>query len=96
MYSQRRTMTLDWVLPTLTMRDKKGDTIIESSYSNAALFRSIIKYLEKLRKDGEIDEDTFNKLLHHCVAYFVEKNISDIFENILKNKPYLNCFLESL
>ncbi len=66
------------------------------THDHVEYFQSLIKYLVKLRRDGDIDNDTFEGLVCQSAANFVESEISQRIDIVLENKISLDNILELL
>ncbi len=81
MYLQRHKKQFELIMP-----HGSGMTFIPSTYDYAESFQSLVKYLVKLRRDGDIDNDTFEGLVRQSAANFVEAEISERIDMIFGNK----------
>ncbi|CAN2041921.1 conserved hypothetical protein [Candidatus Magnetomoraceae bacterium gMMP-15] len=59
-------------------------------------FQNLVKYLLKLRRDGDINDDTFEAFVCQAAANFVEAEISERIDMVFEDKISLNNLLEIL
>ena len=67
-----------------------------ADYDHAENFRNLVAYLARLKRNGDIDDDTFDKLVRQSAATFVETEISDRIGNLLGSRRSLERLLEIL
>jgi hypothetical protein len=78
------------------LRFSTGMKFIPSTRDHVEGFQNVIKYLVKLRRDGDIDDETFNGLVKQAAAAFVETEISDRVDRVLEDKLSIGNFMEFL
>ena len=66
------------------------------THNHVDSFNNLLKYLVRLHRDGEIDNETFAELVRHAAATFVQSEISERVEQALEGKISINRLLESL
>ena len=91
MYSQRHKMPFVSIIP-----HRSGVKYVSTTHDHVEAFQSLGKYLVKLRRDGDIDNDTFEGLVRQAAATFVETEISERIDRVLENKISLDRLLELL
>jgi hypothetical protein len=69
---------------------------LPNSHNHVEAFQTIVKYLVKLRRDGDIDNDTFEGLVKQTASNFVETEISERIDRVLESKISLDRLLELL
>jgi len=60
------------------------------SHNRREFFQNIIKYLLRLRENGDIKDDTFDYFVKKITAEFIEIELSERINKILKNKTLFN------
>ncbi len=91
MCSQRHKAPFASILP-----QGSGVQVIPTTHDHVEVFQSLVKYLVKLRRDGDIDKDTFEGLVRQAAATFVETEISERIDRVLESKISFERLLELL
>ena len=91
MYLQRHKTPFVSIIPHGT-----GVKLVSTTHDHVEAFQSLVKYLVKLRRDGDVDNDTFEELVRQAAAAFVETEISERIDKVLENKISLDRLLELL
>ena len=91
MYLQRHRKQFVSIMP-----HSRGLKFAPMTHDHVESFQSLVKYLVKLRRDGDIDNDTFESLVRQSAANFVENEISERIDMVLENKISLDNILELL
>ncbi|MEA3428830.1 MAG: hypothetical protein U9Q84_06420 [Thermodesulfobacteriota bacterium] len=73
-----------------------GVKFVSTTHDHVEAFQSLIKYMVKLRRDGDIDNDTFEGLVRQAAATFVETEISERIDKMLESKISFERLLELL
>ena len=79
-----------------TIPNRSGAKLGPTTHDHVEAFHSLTKYLVRLRRDGDIDNDTFEGLVRQAAAIFVEAEVSECIDRVLENKISLNRLLELL
>jgi ribosomal protein L19E len=77
-------------------RNKSIPKSIWVTHNHVDSFNNLMKYLVRLRRDGEIDNETFSELVRQAAATFVQSEISERVEQALEGKISINRLLELL
>jgi pentose-5-phosphate-3-epimerase len=91
MYLQRHKIPFVSIVPHGT-----GGKLVSKTHDHVDAFQSVVKYLVKLRRDGDIDNDTFEGLVRQAAATFVETEISERVDRVLEDKISFERLLELL
>ena len=91
MYLQKHKMPFASIVPY-----GKGINFVSGSRDHVELFQNLVKYLVRLRRDGDIDDDTFEGLVTQAAATFVEAEVSDRIDRVLESKISFERLLELL
>ena len=75
---------------------RSGAQFVSTTHDHVEAFQSLVRYIVKLRRDGDISNDTFEELVRQATAIFVETEISDRIDRVLENKISLDRLLELL
>ena len=89
MYLQRHKMPFVSIVPHVT-----GVKFVSKTQNHIDVFQSLVKYLVKLRRDGDIDKDVFEGLVRQAAATFVETEISERVDKVLEDKISFERLLE--
>jgi hypothetical protein len=73
-----------------------GERFFPTTHDRIEIFHNLVQYLEGLHRDGDIDDNTFEGLVSHGVATFVEAEISERVDRVVESKISLERFLELL
>ena len=79
-------------LDLLTNSNSQVESVPE--YNNTDEFHSILKYFIKIYQNGEIDKETFETIVKHLSAVFIENEISERIDRILEGKIFRNYLME--
>lgn len=91
MYLKRHKLPFVSIVPHGT-----GVKLVSQTHDHVEALQSLIKYLVKLRRDGDINNDTFEGLVRQAAATFVETEISERFDRVLEGKISFERLLELL
>ena len=91
MYLQRHKTPFVSIVPHGT-----GVRFVSTTHDHVEAFQSLVKYLLKLRRDGDIDNDTFGGLVRQAAATFVETEVSERIDKVLESKISFERLLELL
>jgi ribosomal protein L19E len=69
---------------------------VSTTHDHVEAFQSLIKYLVRLRRDGDIDNKTFDNLVRQAAASFVETEVSERFDRVLEGRISFDRLLELL
>ncbi|MEA1933467.1 MAG: hypothetical protein U9N60_03430 [Thermodesulfobacteriota bacterium] len=75
---------------------RTGVKFVSTTHDHVEAFQSLVKYLVKLRRDGDINNDTFEGLVRQAAATFVETEISERIDRMLESKISFERLLELL
>ena len=91
MYLQRHKTPFVSIIP----HGSRGK-FVSTTHDHVEAFQGVVKYLVKLRRDGDLDNDTFEGLVRQAAATFVETEISERIDRVLESKISLDRLLELL
>ena len=91
MYLQRHNTPFVSIIP-----QKLGMKFVSTPHAHIEAFQSLVKYLVKLRRNGDIDNEVFEELVRQATATFVETEISQRIDRVLENHISLDRLLELL
>ena len=91
MYLQKHKTPFVSILP-----HRSGVKFVSTTHDHVEAFQSLVKYIVKLRRDGDINNDTFEELVRQAAAIFVETEISDRIDRVVESKFSLDKLLELL
>ena len=91
MYLQKHKAPFASIIP-----HKLGMNFFSTAHVHVETFQNLVKYLVELRRNGDIDNDTFEGLVRQATATFVETEISERIERVLESKISLDRLLEFL
>jgi hypothetical protein len=68
----------------------------QSSRDHAEAFSNLVKYIVKLRRDGQIDDGAFKAIIKQAAANFVESEITSRIDSIIEDRFSVDRILEAL
>jgi len=74
-------------------KPKRSYYFIPSTYDHIENFQNLVKYLVRLRNDGDINSNVFEGLVRQATACFVEDDIANRIDRVFSKNISLNNIL---